>query len=167
MNLGAEPGDRFFEAQLQVEPDIFTALSPRASPAAAKQVAEAKEIAQDVAEIGKCIGIESSGRTLQPGMTEAIVARALLRIAQDAVGFRRLFEFFFRARIVGVPIGMILKRQPPIRAFALRLAGLPAYLEAFVLISLGPGIPLRVDRDLHHRVPEELPFEIITPPELA
>jgi hypothetical protein len=62
---------------------------------------------------------------------------------------------------------MILKRHLPIRAFDLLIAGLPAYLEDLVIISLGHGIPLRVDRDLHHRVSEELPFEIITPPELT
>ena len=103
LDLGAHAEHRVFEADLQVVADVFAALRARAPappPPPAEQVAEAEEIAQDVAEIGERFGVEAAGRrrALHARVAEAVVGGALLRIAQDAVRFAGFLEFLFGRR---------------------------------------------------------------------
>ena len=113
-----------------------------AAPGIAEEVAEAEEIAQDVAEIGEGFGVEA-GRTagaLHAGMAEAIVSGALLRIAQDAIGFAGFLEFFFGGGIVRIAVGMVALGEFAVSALDLLIAGFLADTEYFVIISLRHGI---------------------------
>ena len=100
---------------------------------AAKNLAEAEEVAEDIAEIG---GVEARARaSAQTGMTEAVVDAALFDIRQNGVGFAALFEFFFRVGIVGIAVGMELQRQLAIGALDLLLGGGAGYAQHLVVVA--------------------------------
>ena len=175
LDFGAHAEHGVLEADFEIVADVFAALRAgalaAAAPAASEQVAEAEEIAEDVAEIGEGFGIEAAGppAPCTPGMAEAIVGGALLRIAQDAIGLARLLEFLFGRGIVRIAIGMVALGEFAVSAFNLLIAGSLADTQNFVIISLRHGIHcvLRPDRDLNHRGPEKFSFEIISSLELA
>src|ERR1019366_8729386 len=108
----------------------------------AEEVAEAEEIAQDIAEIGKGFGVVTGGAAgaLHARMAEAIVGGALLRIAQDTIGLAGFLEFLFRAGIVRIAVGMVAFGEFAVGAFDLLIAGFPADTEYFVIVSLRHGI---------------------------
>ena len=114
LNLGVQAENRLFETQLQVEADILTALGAAPPPASpAEQVAEPEKVAEDIAKILEGVRVESTRAArgaLQSGMAEAIIGRAFLRIAENAVGFGRFLEFFFSVRIVGIAVRVELQR---------------------------------------------------------
>ena len=88
-----------------------------ATLAAAKQIPEAKEIAQDIAEIPKGFRVEalSSARCSRHALVaETIIRRPLLRIGQHAVGFGRFLELLFGRLIARIAVRMMLHRQLPI-----------------------------------------------------
>src|SRR5215471_9500084 len=86
-----------FERNLQIVADVVASLgavSPLAG-SAAEYIAEAENVAENVAEIGKSVGVEPAARDCRDAlMAIAVISRPLLRIAQNAVRLRRLFEFF-------------------------------------------------------------------------
>src|SRR5207247_4457034 len=72
------PENGILECEVEIEAKIVSAGWARAAPAAGpEEVAEAKQIAQDVAEIGELAGIEPSHPS-HPRVAVAVVARALL-----------------------------------------------------------------------------------------
>ena len=83
-----------------------------------------------------CDGIESLRAAADAGMTEAIVAGALVAVAEDRVGFGRFLEFLFGLLVARVAIGMVLQRQLAIRALDLLLGGRAGDLEDLVVIAL-------------------------------
>src|SRR5437879_2437784 len=76
----------------------------------AKQVAYPEELAKDVAEVLKSIGIESShaSRPGNPSMPKAVIRRALISVDQNGIRFGKLFEFVFCLRIIRIPVRMVL-----------------------------------------------------------
>ena len=141
LDIGGEPHDRLLETDFQIVAYVFAALRasapPAAATAAAEQIAEAEEIAQDVAEIGEGFGVESTRapRILQSGVPEPVVSGSLLGVAQDTIGFRRLFEEILGIGIVGIAVRMVLERQFAIRGLDLCLAGILGHTKNFVIIS--------------------------------
>ena len=77
---------------------------------------------------------------LQTGVAIAVVRRALLRIAQNAVGFRGLLEFLLGVRVLGVAVGVVQQRELAVRALDLLVAGIPANAKNLVVISFRHGI---------------------------
>src|SRR5207302_3897061 len=71
---------------------------------------------------------------LVPIGAELIVLLALLRIAQDFVGFIDLLKFFFSRLLVLGDVGMIFARQFPERAFDLVIGRSFRDAESFVII---------------------------------
>src|ERR1017187_8814992 len=133
------------KAQFQIVAHVLAALRARALASAAgiaEKVAEAEEIAQDVAEIGEGFRIVAgrAAGALHAGMAETIVGGALLRIAQHAICLAGFLEFLFRARVVRIAVGMIPLGQFPVSAFDLLIAGFLADAEYFVIISFRHGI---------------------------
>ena len=159
-----QSGDGIFEREFEVKADIFAALCPAAPPATTtKKVTEPEEVSQNIAEVLECVGTEAagSGCALKTRVPKAIVGRALLRIAQDAVRFRGFFEPLFRRRIVRVAVRVVFQRHFAVSAFDLLLAGIAAHTENFVIISLFHGIHLRFYCDFDHGGPQKFSSEIV------
>jgi hypothetical protein len=115
-----------FERQLQVVSEIGAALNTAAAAStAAEEVAEPKDVADNVAEIREDTRIETagSGSPTDSGMAEPVVIGAFLGVAQNSVGFRSLLERLLGFFISRIAIGVILKRQLPIGALDFLVAG--------------------------------------------
>jgi hypothetical protein len=142
---GGVSENRFLEFQRQIVPQIAAPLGARAPAAsAAKEIAKAKNIAQVPEEIAKILedaGIEAAGRHIaDSGVAETVVQSSFFPVGQNGVGFAAFLEAFFRFRIVGIAVRVVLQRQPPVGALDFLLAGLPADAEDFVVIAFGVGI---------------------------
>ena len=83
-----------------------------------------------------CDGIEALRAAADAGVAEAIVARALVGVAEDRVGLGRFLELLFGLLVALVAIGMELQRQLAIRALDLLIGGGPGDLEDLVVIAL-------------------------------
>jgi hypothetical protein len=68
-------------------------------------------------------------------MPEAVVGGAFVGIRQNGVGFATLFEFFFRVGIIGIAIGVELKRQLAVGALDFLLTGPAGNPEDLVVIA--------------------------------
>ncbi len=125
MNLGHHTEHGIFEANFEIVADVLPALWTAATPrsARAEHVAETEKLTQNVAEV-ETAGIEpASGGRLQSLVAEPVVGRALLRIAQNAIGFRGFLEFLLGFLIVGIAVGMMLESELTIRALDLLVVG--------------------------------------------
>ena len=74
----------FLESEFEIIAKVGTSLNPAAAAARArtKDVAETKQIAEDIAKVGKDIGIKACARSrTQACVAESVVLSALLRIA--------------------------------------------------------------------------------------
>ncbi len=72
-------------------------------------------------------GAVKSDRELWDIMTETIISRPFLGVAQDFVSFRSFFELLLSFRIVGIPVRMIFKSQGSVSLFDLLLCGPSVY----------------------------------------
>ena len=120
----------FFKSEGQILAQIGAALRTRApSASCAKQVAYPEELAKDVAEVLKSVGIESphASRPGNTSVSKAVIRRALLSVDQNGIRFGELFEFLFRLRIIGIPVRMVLHGKFAIRALDFLLAALPLH----------------------------------------
>ena len=136
LGFGAERS--FLKLQGQIFAQIGATLGPgAATAAAAEQVAKAEEIAEDVAEILKDAGIETgcSGSGTDAGVSEAVIAGALLLVRQNGVGLAALLEFFLRVRVVGIAVGMVLHGQLAVSALDLGVGGRTADAQHFVVVA--------------------------------
>src|SRR5437870_4533445 len=84
-----------------------TCPSPRPAAPAGDHVAEAEEVAEDVAEVREDGGIEPA-RGAHAGVAVGVVALPLARIAQHAVRLGRLLELLLCLLVARVPIGVVL-----------------------------------------------------------
>jgi hypothetical protein len=115
-------GDFLFRAEhgfFKLECDVFAeigaalrACTTSGTTASTEQIPEAEEFPEYVVEILEdgCIKSRSGPCAAYPRVPEPIVKIALLRVGEDGVGFAALLEFFFRVRIIGIAVGMILER---------------------------------------------------------
>lgn len=139
-NFGFRAENRFLELQCDVLAKIGTTLgaaATAASPAAAKEVTKPEEVTKDVAEILEDAGIKAlrTSRAAHSRMSEAVVAGTLFLIGQHGVRLAAFLKFFFRIRIVGVPVGMVLHCEFAVGALDLDLSGRSGDTEDFVVIA--------------------------------
>ena len=131
---------RFPERDFEVVAQIGAALRTAAAARAAKQVAEAEDVAEaaeDVFEAGEDGGIESAaGRRCYARVAEAIVGGALVGIGEDGVRLGAFLEALFGLVITGVAIRVVLQRELAIRALDLALACRALDREDLVVIPL-------------------------------
>src|ERR1051325_6088153 len=134
LNIGGKAAHRVFEPDLEIVTDVLAALRAMAPLArsASENVTKTKNIAEDIAQIGETVKARA-GNTL---VAEAVVGCALLRIAQDGIGFGRLFEFLFSLMVAGIPVGMKLQGKLAIGAFQPLLVAVTGYAENLVIIAL-------------------------------
>jgi len=91
--LGDAEGS-LFEREFEVVSEVRSALNTCAAASAAEEITEPEDIAQNVAEIGEDVRIETT-RARCPAytcMAEPVVVCPLLSITQNRVCFGRLFE---------------------------------------------------------------------------
>jgi hypothetical protein len=114
-NFGFSAEYRFFEFKIDILAQIGSPLRTGAlAGTAAKNVANAEYVSEDVAEI-----LESSPAKAvasYSGMTEAIIRRSLFAVAENRVGFTCLFEPLLGVGVVGIAVGMILQSELAISA---------------------------------------------------
>src|SRR5579884_681873 len=103
-----------------------------------------------------------SGDDALPGVAEAVVERALLRIGEHVVGLRDLLEASFRLPVTGVEVGVVAPREPSEGTVDLVSGGGAREAEERVVV---PG---RRHRHLHTSSPRgEPPVATPPPPRLA
>src|SRR6267378_1977701 len=132
LGVGAEHG--LFEIELQLVAQIGPAKYLRpAALSAGEDVAE--HFTEDVAE---CLaGAEAAAAAaFEAGMSELIVDRPLLRVAQNLVGLLGLLEFMFRFRILRIAVRMKFHGEAAIRLFDIRLRRGSGHIEELVIILL-------------------------------
>ncbi len=110
LGVGAEHG--LFEIDLQFIAQIGAAKHLRAAAlTAGENIAE--HLAEDIAE--RLAGAEpAAAAALEPGMAELIIDGALVRIAQNLVGFLGFLEFVFGFGIVRIAIRMKFHGKPAV-----------------------------------------------------
>ena len=108
----------------------------------AEHIAKSKQVAEDVVEIVEHGGVESAVAAWtagNSGVTEAVVARALLGVGENRIGFATFLEALFSARIIGVAIRMVLESKLAISALDFLVVGRAAYAQHFVVIAFNVG----------------------------
>ncbi len=136
LRLLAEHG--FLELQSDVLAQVGAALRPRApARTSAEEIAEAKEVAENLTEVVKDAGIDARrpSNSAYAGVSEAVVGGSLVGIRQNRVGFAALFELVFRVRIVGIAIRVKLQRQLAVGTLDFLLAGSAGNPEDLVVIA--------------------------------
>ena len=68
-------------------------------------------------------------------MAVAVVDGALIGVGEHGVGFADFFEFFFRVRIVGIAVGMVLQRELAIGALEFDLGDSAGHAQHFVVVA--------------------------------
>ena len=131
---------RFFEFQREILAEVGPALYAiaTASTASTEDVAEAEELAEDVAEILEYSWIEScalrSGAA-QAGVTEPVVDSTLFGVGEDGIRLADFLELLFCIRIIGIAVRMILKSQLAIGGLELDLGDGAGYAQHLVIIA--------------------------------
>src|SRR5258705_9703063 len=128
----------FFKRYFQIVAKISTSLGGRATrtgACAAEDIAETKEITEDVFNTTKPRRAPGACTTGNTGVTEAIVSPALFRICEHTISLGRFFEFFFRTGVIRILVGMKPNCQAPVCALNVLIAGGAGYSQHLVIIT--------------------------------
>ena len=147
---GDHPGDvqgdfrtprRLREGDVQIVAQIRARRGARPAAACTAAHAESKHIPKDIAEMSEDIfgGPKASEVAVvsDTGVTELIVPRPALRIAQHFIGFGGLFETLFGFRVVGVVVGVVLQCHLAVSPLDFVFRRIAGYTENFIIIALG------------------------------
>lgn len=132
---------RFLELESEILAKVGTALRAIATAAttgSAENVAEAKKLAEDVAEVLEYGRIESRAlrcRAAQPSVAEAVINRTFFGVGEYGVCLADFFEFLFGIRIVRIAVRMILKSKLPISGLELDLSYGARYAQHLVVVA--------------------------------
>src|SRR6185503_8278918 len=130
LDVRLRPEGRLFERQVQVVAQVGAAPGP--APPPPEQVAEAEEVAQDVAEVREDRGIEPA-RARHARVPVDVVTAALLGVAQDAVGLGRLLEPLLGLLVPRVAVGVVLHGQAAVGGLDLLLGGVAGDAKQLVV----------------------------------
>ena len=155
-----DPFGRFFERDLEVVPQVGSALGASAA-AAAEQIAEPEHVAEsaeDVFEAGERRRIEARARLRRDaGMPEPVIPAALLRVGENGVCLGRFLETFLGGMIARVAIGIILKRQFAIGALDLLIVGVFGNAQNVVVIAFAHALATFTMAGRSRRSPSRYP----------
>ena len=73
-------------------------------------------------------------------VAEAVVARALVGVAEDGIRLGRFLEPLFGGGVARIAIGMVLERQLPVRALDVLLAGRAADAQDLVVVAFAHAL---------------------------
>ncbi len=125
--------DRLVEFQCDAHLQVTTASRGPARLSSGGESKLPKEFVEDIRKIHSVIA--EAAQVAQPLTAKAVVAGALVRIREHAVGFVDFFELLFRVGFF-VHVRMILTRQFPERGFDLILRRIPADAKNIVVIAI-------------------------------
>ena len=136
-NLDRGAVDGVFQVDFEVVAQVGAALragAPAAPPATTEDIAE--HIAEDVAE-ARAAATEAAGAGLRvdPGMTELVVRRLLLRVRQHRVGLVGLLEALLGGLVARVAVRVVLHRDAAIGLLDLGLVRATLDAQYIVVIS--------------------------------
>src|SRR5208282_3329907 len=142
-NLGGDAHGRFVEGQRHVITQVVATLHA-AAPATtatrgAKEILETEKVAENIVEVLEDGAVKSAlrARARQARMAVSIVNLALLRVAEDAVGFRGFAEIVFgHFLVIRVAVGMPLHRGFAISGLDLVDRSCLRQAQNFVIVSL-------------------------------
>ena len=139
-NARLGPEECFLELERQIFAKIGAALHARATAATTatpEHVAESKELSEDIAEILECCGIEARPppTAAQSSMSVAIVGGSLVRIGEHGVSLAHFLEFFFRIRIIGIAVRMVLQGELAISALQFYFGNCASHTQYFIKVA--------------------------------
>jgi hypothetical protein len=135
------PEECFLELERQIFAKIGAALhagATAATTATPEHVAETEEFSKDIAEILENCGIETGARTTtaaQSSMSVAIVSGSLVRIGENGVSLAHFLEFFFRIRIIGIAVRMVLQGELAISALQFYFGNCASHTQYFIKVA--------------------------------
>ncbi len=139
LSFGAEDGFLKFNGDIfaEISASLGAGASSRTSTTTSKEIAEAEELAEDVAEILEDSRVKPCTGT---GSTYSCVAKAIIQpaffgVSKHRVSLACLLEFFFRVRIIGIAVRVELHRQFSIGALNLLIAGALLDSQYVVIIA--------------------------------
>ena len=128
----------FLEFDVEVVAQVVAAPAarPRAAPPGAEEVAEdiGEDFLEALAEV-EAPEAPRALRSLERGMTEAIILRALFRIRQDLVGLVEFLEVFLGLFVAGITVRMELNRQTPVGFLEFVIPGAPGNSQDFIIVA--------------------------------
>ena len=120
-----DPARRFFEFDFEIVAQVVAApgARARASAAGAEEIAEdvGEDFLEALAEIETAESARAALRSLERGVTEAVILRAPLGIGENLVGLVEFLEAFLGVFVAGIAIGMKLDRETCGRLSSVRL----------------------------------------------
>ena len=137
-----------FEGEFDFDAEVGAALggTPAALLAtkateAAESTAEttaAEEVAEDVAELREdVVHVHAgTGRTVESGRTELVVAGLLVGVAEHIVSLSGFLELFLGFLVAGIAVGMVLQSQFAVGFLQFFRGGVLVDPKYFVIISL-------------------------------
>jgi hypothetical protein len=138
-DFGLRPKYRFLEFKIDIFPEIGSPLRTRPlAGTATEDVANAEYVSEDIAEILESSPAKASTTksvATQSSMTKAIIRGSLLAVAQDSVGFTRLFELLFSVGVIGIAVGMKLQSELSISALNLLFGGFSGDPKNLIVIT--------------------------------
>jgi len=115
--------------------DLVGGLRKLSIPAEVVPTASGTRTNLEILEDGGIESRRSSRAAADAGVAEAVIQAAFFAIGEDGVGFRDLFEFFFRVGIIGIAVRMVHHRQLAIGALDLNIGGRAGDAEYFVKVA--------------------------------
>src|SRR5207248_2816073 len=131
---GAE--GRLGEAHLQVVAEVRTPLAPGPRAAALPEDL-AEDVPEDVVDVPAESGLERAGaESARRLVAEAVVTRALVRVAEDFVRLGGLLELLLGGLVAGILVRMVLEGELAERALQFLCGCGSGYPEHLVVVTL-------------------------------
>src|SRR5262245_4345494 len=128
----------FFKGNGEVFAQIISTL--RTTAASSGTGGSAKDISKDVTKDpvqinGGLEASESATAAVHGRMAKAVIGSSLVDVRQNSVCLTRFFELFFRFRISGVPIRVVLHRELPVGRLQLNLGAVTTDSQDLVIVT--------------------------------
>lgn len=133
-NFGFQAKGSFSKGNLQIIAKIGTPFRT-SSPAPPKNIAEAEELAQYVAEISKGARVKSAESALQPAVAVAVIAGALFGIAQNTVSLGGFFELLLGAFVIRILVRVVFECKLSVSTLYFLVRRILGNSKDFVVIS--------------------------------
>jgi len=133
---GGDTPHCFLQVELEVVAQVRTPRRAAATATTAENIA--KYIAENIAETtGTTLTTSAIAETF---MTKAVVGGALFGIGEHFIGLGGFLEFVLGIVVVGIAVGVVFHRHPPVRLLDVSLRGAPIDAQYFVVIPFSHSV---------------------------